>query len=37
MLIAFLFLGVCLVGLGVRSVVDTVRSLPRSNEEWVWY
>ncbi|SDD25847.1 hypothetical protein SAMN05444679_10928 [Variovorax sp. CF079] len=37
MLIAFLFLGACLVGLGIRSVVDTVRSLPRSNEDWVWY
>jgi hypothetical protein len=37
MLIALLFLGACLVGLGVRTVVATVRSLPRSNEEWVWY
>lgn len=37
MLIAFLFLGACLVGLGIRSVADTLRSLPRSNEDWVWY
>jgi hypothetical protein len=37
MLIAFLFLGACLVGLGIRSIADTVRGLPRSNEDWVWY
>lgn len=37
MLIAFLFLGACLVGFGIRSVADTLRSLPRSNEDWVWY
>lgn len=37
MLIALLFLGACLVGLGLRSAVDTVRSLPQSNEDWVWY
>lgn len=37
MLIAFLFLGACLVGLGIRSIADTLRSLPRSNEDWVWY
>lgn len=37
MLIAFLFLGACLAGLGIRSFVDTLRSLPRSNEDWVWY
>jgi hypothetical protein len=37
MLIVFLFLGACLAGLGIRSFVDTLRSLPRSNEYWVWY
>jgi hypothetical protein len=37
MLIALLFLGACLIGVGVRAVLETVRSLPRSNEEWVWY
>ncbi len=37
MLIALLFLGACLLGLGMRAVLDAVRSLPRSNEDWVWY
>ena len=37
MLIIALFLGAWLVGLGVRSVADTLKSLPRSNEDWIWY
>jgi len=37
MLIALLFLGACLLGLGVRTVVETVRGLPQSNEDWIWY
>ena len=37
MLIALLFLGACLIGVGARSILETVRSLPRSNEEWIWY
>lgn len=37
MLIAFLFLGTCLLVLGVRAAVQAVRSLPRSNDDWVWY
>jgi hypothetical protein len=37
MLIALLFIGACLVGLGLRSAADSLRSLPRSNEDWVWY
>ena len=27
----------CLVGLGIYSVLDSLRGLPRSNEDWVWY
>jgi len=37
MLIALLFLGACLIGLGARAVFETVRSLPQKNEDWVWY
>jgi len=37
MLIALLFLGACLLGLGVRTVVETLRGLPQSNEDWIWY
>jgi hypothetical protein len=37
MLIALLLLSACLLGLGVRTVLDTVRSLPQSNNDWVWY
>ena len=37
MLIIALFFGACLVGVGIRSIADTLRSLPRSNEDWIWY
>ncbi|VTU17769.1 hypothetical protein H4CHR_00053 [Variovorax sp. PBS-H4] len=37
MLIALLFLGACLLGAGLRTVLDIVRSLPKSNDDWVWY
>ena len=37
MLIALLFLGAWLLGLGARTVLETVRSLPQSNDDWVWY
>lgn len=37
MLIALLFLGACLVGVGARVVVSTLRGLPRTNEDWIWY
>jgi hypothetical protein len=37
MWIAILLLGACLLGLGVRTVVETVRGLPQSNEDWIWY
>jgi len=37
MLITAFLLGACLVGLGIYSVLDSLRGLPRSNEDWVWY
>jgi hypothetical protein len=37
MLIALIFLGACVAGLAIRSAVDTLRSLPRNNEDWIWY
>ena len=37
MLIIALFLAAYAAVLGVRTVCDTLRSLPRSNREWVWY
>ncbi len=37
MLIIALFLTAYAVLLGLRGVQDTLRSLPRSNQDWVWY
>jgi hypothetical protein len=37
MLIPLVFLGACLVGFGLRSLMGVLRSLPRSNEDWIWY
>lgn len=37
MLIIALFLAAYAAVLGVRTVCDTLRSLPRSNRDWVWY
>jgi hypothetical protein len=37
MLIIARFLAVYAAVLGVRGVRDTLRSLPRSNRDWVWY
>lgn len=37
MLIIVLLLAACAVILGVRTACDTLRSLPRSNRDWVWY
>lgn len=37
MLIIALFLAAYAVLLGLRGVQDTLRSLPRSNQDWVWY
>jgi hypothetical protein len=37
MLIIALFLAAYAVVIGVRGACDTLRSLPRSNRDWVWY
>jgi hypothetical protein len=37
MLIIALFLAAYAAALGVRGLRDTLRSLPRSNRDWVWY
>lgn len=37
MLIIALFLVAYAAILGVRELRDTLRSLPRSNRDWVWY
>lgn len=37
MLIIALFLAAYAALLGVRGVQDTLCSLPRSNQDWVWY
>lgn len=37
MLIIALFLAVYAAIVGVRSLRDTLSSLPRSNGDWVWY
>jgi hypothetical protein len=37
MLIIALFLAAYATVVGARAVCDTLRSLPRSNRDWVWY
>jgi hypothetical protein len=37
MLIAILFLGISLMVVGLKAAIDSLRSLPHSNEDWVWY
>ncbi len=37
MLIIALLLAAYAAVLGVRAVHDTLRGLPRSNEDWVWF
>jgi hypothetical protein len=37
MLIIAIFLVAYAGVLGARAVCDTLRSLPRSNRDWVWY
>jgi len=37
MLIIALCLAVYAVAIGVETARDTLRSLPRSNQDWVWY
>ncbi len=37
MLIIALFLAAYALVVGVRCLRDTLRSLPRSNRDWVWY
>jgi len=37
MLIVALFVAACAAVLGVRGLCDTLRSLPRSNRDWLWY
>lgn len=37
MLIIALFLAAYATVVGARVVCDTLRSLPRSNRDWVWY
>ena len=37
MLIIALFLAVYAAVLGIKGLRDTLRSLPASNNDWVWY
>lgn len=37
MMIAALFLGACGLAMGTRALVVTLRRLPGSNEDSVWY
>ena len=37
MLIFALILAVGALAVGIRSSLEVLRSLPRSNQDWVWY
>ncbi len=37
MLIAFTGLAVWLLVRGVLGAIDSLRSLPHTNEDWIWY
>ena len=37
MLIITLFLAAYALVVGAKGLRDTLRSLPRSNQDWVWY
>lgn len=37
MLIALTALGIWLVVRGVVGAIESLRSLPQTNEDWIWY